>query len=44
MSEVHPEWNRDMDGETWANVRIYRILERSGPLEVLTLPVQHLLN
>jgi hypothetical protein len=34
--EVHPGWNADADGATWANVRIFRLLDREGPHAVIT--------
>ena len=29
--EVHPAWNQDADGVMWANVRVFRELDRAGP-------------
>lgn len=34
--EVHPAWNADADGMVWANVRIFRLLDREGPHAVIT--------
>lgn len=33
---VHPGWDLDADGEMWANVRVWRRLDREGPHAVIS--------
>lgn len=37
FDKVHPNWNLDGDGEIWANVLVWRRLDREGPQAVVTM-------
>lgn len=34
--DIHPAWNQDADGVMWANVRVFRELDRAGPHATIT--------